>query len=94
MNFALTPLFAAWVALACAVAGLAIYRRLIAGHEDDMLHMRDSEAARIPVQVAIASRLEIIDRWGKILTVFAVVCGVLLAVAYLYQVWMEGFRQM
>jgi hypothetical protein len=88
------PLFAAWLAMACAVAGLAIYRRRIAIHEDDMLHVRDSEAARISEQVSTAERLDMIDRWGKVLTVIVAVYGLLLAVAYFYQIWIEGTRTM
>jgi hypothetical protein len=88
------PFFAGWVALACAVAALAIYRKRISIHEDDMLHVRDSEAARISEQANTAQRLDVIDRWGKLLTVIVAVYGVLLAAAYFYHVWIEGFDKM
>ena len=94
MSATLTPFIAGWIALACAVAGLALYRRVISGQDDEMLHVRDSESAHISHQSVIAHRLETIDRWGKTLTVVVAALGVLLAVAYLYQVWMAGFSQM
>lgn len=92
MNVSLFPFVAGWLALACTIAGLAIYRRLVLTREDDMLHVLDNES-HVLRQTAIAHRLDTVDHWGKILTVTATVYGVLLAVGYFYQVWMEGFRQ-
>ena len=92
MNVSLSPFVAGWLALACTIAGLAIYRRLVSTREDDMLHVLDNEP-HVLKQAALAHRLDTIDHWGKILTVTATVYGVLLAVGYFYQVWMEGFRQ-
>ena len=93
MNVSLSPFVAGWLALACAIAGLAIYRTFVSTREDDMLHVLDNESHRLR-QVAVAHRLDTVDHWGKILTLIATVYGVLLAVGYFYQVWMEGFRQM
>lgn len=93
MNVSLSPFVAGWLALACAIAGLAIYRKFVSTREDDMLHVLDNESHRLR-QVAVAHRLDTVDHWGKILTLIATVYGVLLAVGYFYQVWMEGFRQM
>ena len=91
MNVSLTPFAAGWLALACAVAGLAIYRKLVSTQEDDTLHVLDNES-HILRQAALAHRLETVDHWGKILTVIAMFYGVVLAVGYCYQVWMAGFR--
>ncbi len=93
MNVSLTPFVAGWLALACTIAGLAIYRRLVSAREDDMLHVLDNKS-HVLKQAAIAHQLDMVDHWGKILTVTATVYGTVLAVGYFYQVWMEGFRQM
>lgn len=93
MNVSLSPFVAGWLALACTIAGLAIYRRLVLTREDDMLHVLDNESHTLK-QAALAHRLDTVDHWGKILTVTATVFGALLAVGYFYQVWMEGFRQL
>ena len=92
MRIALTPFVAGWIALACAVAGLAMYRRMIANREDGGLHVRESEVAAVQKQSAIAHRLDIVDWWGKVLTVVVASLGVLLLALYLYQVWAEGAR--
>jgi len=94
MHVLLTPLLAAWIGLACAVAGLAIYRRVVATHEDDMLHVSDNEARHVAEQATIGHRLDAVDHWGKILTVVVAVYGVLLAAAYAYQMWTEGLSKM
>jgi hypothetical protein len=93
MNVNLSPFVAAWLALACTIAGLAIYRKLVSIREDDTLHVLDDESHLLK-QRALAHRLDTVDHWGKILTVIGTVYGVLLAVGYFYQVWMEGFRQL
>jgi hypothetical protein len=94
MNIALTPFLAGWIALAIAVLGLAIYRRAISTHADDMLHVADSEAGHVAKQAATAHQLDMVDRWGKLLTVVATVYGVLLAAAYLYRYWTVSSQQM
>jgi hypothetical protein len=93
MNVSLSFFVAGWLALACTIAGLAIYRRLVSTGEDDMLHVLDNES-HVLKQAALAHRLDTLDRWGKILTMTATIYGVLLAVGYFYRVWMEGFGQM
>jgi hypothetical protein len=92
MKIALTPFVAGWIALVCAVAGLAIYRRMIANREDGGLHVRESELAAVSKQTSTAHRLDIVDWWGKWLTVIVATLGVLLAALYLYEVWTEGTR--
>jgi len=93
MNIALTPFLAGWIVLAFVVAGLAIYRKTISSHEDDVLHVSAGESAVISKQADVAHRLDSIDRWGKLLTVVLVVYGVLLALAYGYQIWTEGSQE-
>jgi len=92
MNIVLTPFLAAWIALACAVAILAIYRKTISSHEDDSLHVSAVDDVNVSHQAEMAHRLEIVDRWGKLLTVVVAVYGLALAAAYTYQMWVEGSR--
>ena len=40
----LSPFVAGWLALACTIAGLAIYRKLVSTREDDTLHVLDNES--------------------------------------------------
>ena len=83
MNFNFVPLFAVWSVLALVVLGLFLKRRSVAKDEDDNLHVLHGGAAA--QQTAVAQKLDVIDKWGKILTAIAAISGLLIAAAYLYQ---------
>jgi hypothetical protein len=78
------PHIAVWAVLTTVVVILAIYRRRLDLKVDDTLHVLDSEAAAIPAQAAVAKKLAVVDRWGKILTVVAVLYLLGIAGAYIY----------
>jgi hypothetical protein len=84
MNINLQPYAIFWGALTITMLGLVFYRRLVASHEDDSLHLEGNIEG---IQAALAHRLESIDRWGKTLTVAVMVYALALAGVYLYQVW-------
>ena len=84
MNINLLPYAVFWGVLAIVVLFLIIYRKSVADREDDSIHLEGGVSSQ---QVALAHRLELIDKWGKTLTVIAVVFGVVLGAIYLYQVW-------
>lgn len=89
----LMPLaFVLWLAIASAVVGLAVYRKLIARYEDDSLHVSEGDAARIARQSFVAQRLDVVDKWGKALTVITAVYGAVLFAIYIYGVWMSSLR--
>jgi hypothetical protein len=41
-------------------------------------------------QKATFQKLDVIDRWGKIMTILAAVTGLILLGTYIYMLWMEG----
>ncbi|MBK5290601.1 MAG: hypothetical protein JJE04_02770 [Acidobacteriia bacterium] len=84
------PFVVVWALVAIAVFVLAMYRKLVASHEDDMLHVRDSEVKLVAEQDAVARKLVVIDRWGKTLTVAALVYGFILAGFYVYSGWLQS----
>ena len=84
MNINLLPYIISWAALTMTVVGLVFYRRSVSSHEDDSLHLEGNLPGS---QAALAHKLDLIDRWGKMLTVIVVVYGVAMAAVYLYQVW-------
>jgi uncharacterized membrane protein YdcZ (DUF606 family) len=84
MNVNLLPFAMFWGVLALVVVCLIFYRRAVTSREDDSIHLEGGIASD---QISLAHRLELIDRWGKTLTVAAVVFGLALAAIYLYQVW-------
>ena len=85
----MTPFVLIWVILGIATLGLALYRKLISANEDDMVHLAAGEESQIPGQVALARKLEMIDRWGKILTIVTLAIGVAIGIAYMYQAWVD-----
>ena len=89
MTQTLLPYAVIWAALALIVLGLAFYRRTVASHEDDCLHIRDDEASMLAQQGVLAHKLDMIDRWGKILTVVVAVYGGVLGVLFVYWSWVE-----
>jgi hypothetical protein len=85
VNANLTLCVVLWAVLASVVLLLALYRNLLSKGHFTTLHVRASELPLVPGEAAYAHRLDRIDRWGKILTTTAVVYGLVLALAYLYQ---------
>lgn len=86
----LTFVVSIWVVLGIATLALAVYRSVLATHhEEDVVHLGPGEEQEIPRQAALARKLDVIDRWGKVLTIFVVIIGLGLAAAYLYQAWLD-----
>ncbi|HEY7387539.1 MAG TPA: hypothetical protein VH640_03470 [Bryobacteraceae bacterium] len=85
MNFNFTPFAIFWLVLAVTILGLAAYRALVSEHEEDALHL--SNPREMAHQLTITHRLDLIDRWGKLLTIAAAVYSLLLAAGYAYYVW-------
>lgn len=81
-----------WAVLALLVLGIAIYRKVLSNKEDDTMHLADAEAGLVSEQTVLARKLEVIDKWGKLLTVVVVVYGLVLAGLLLYQGWVEASR--
>jgi hypothetical protein len=94
MNINLFPFGATWIALAGAVLILAVYRHRLSSHEDDTIHVSDGQASQITKQAIAAHRIEVIDRWGKMLTAIGAIYGLLLGAAYFYQYWVQSSQQM
>lgn len=88
MHINFTPWMILWAALALAVLGMAGYPKIVSVREDETPHLGNpSESAH---QVVISRKLEHIDKWGKLLTVVAAIYGLLLAIAYTYQAWVQA----
>jgi hypothetical protein len=88
MNVA--PFAILWAVIALSVAMLALFRKLVAQREDDILHLSEGSGQLIETQNQVARKLDAIDHWGKILTVVGVVYGLVLIAVYAYQFWQEN----
>jgi len=78
------PYVVTWAILAVVVLALALYRNLMALHEDDNLHIANGEEGLIPNQLAFYRVMDRIDHWGEALTAITVAGGLVLAAIYLY----------
>jgi hypothetical protein len=78
----LTPLVVLWAILAGVITVLAFYRRKIAVHSDETLHVLDADAGAVPLQQATAQKLAKLDRLGKLLTIVAIVWGLGLCIFF------------
>lgn len=81
------PFLIVWGVMALSVLALIIYRRQVAQGEDDSLHVLNTEA--VPQQMAVAQKLETIDKWGKMLTVLTVLAGIAIAGVWFYNMWVS-----
>ena len=88
----LTPFVVFWSLLAMAVLGLALYRKIVANHEEDYIRIGAGEEKLIPQQLEMAARLKTLDRWGGTLTAATAIFGLLIAAAYLWAAWEASLR--
>jgi len=87
------PFVVLWSVMAAAVLALIVWRKMVASQEDDNIHVLDGGGEAISRhQVAVAQKLELIDKWGKTLTVITLVFGVILASFFVYHGWVDGAK--
>jgi hypothetical protein len=87
MHIDFAPLTVIWGLLALVVLAMAGYRKMISVKEEETLHLGDPVETNHQVQ--IAQKLEVVDKWGKLLTVVVAAYGLLLLIAYTYQTWIR-----
>jgi putative exporter of polyketide antibiotics len=83
MNINFLPLIVLWGLMAISVVALIVWRKTVASEEDDQVHLLNT--AGVSHQAEVAQKLEVIDKWGKIVTAVTVAFGVVLAALYIYQ---------
>ena len=83
----LVPFIVLWTLLAISVAVLVVWRKSVANLEDDSLHVFQGSVAQ---QISVAHKLEVIDKWGKIVTAITVISGLIIGVVWMYQNWVTS----
>ena len=79
----LFPFLYLWLALDAVIVVLFGWRQTIARKEENSLHVLHGGVQA--QQVALAEKLAQVDKWGKIVTIVAVVYGVTLGVLAIVQ---------
>ncbi len=83
------PFVVLWCVMAAVVLAMVVWRKMVASHEDDNIHVLDASSVS-QSQVQLAAKLDQIDKWGKTLTVITIVFGLVLAAAWIYAGWMNA----
>jgi hypothetical protein len=86
-NITLFPLLVLWGVCAIGVIVLFVWRKAVGRNEDDTLHVLHGDA--LPQQAAVAHKLDVIEKWGKTLTIVTVAYGLLLAALFMYETWVQ-----
>lgn len=77
-----------WGVMAASVLVLIVWRKSVARNEDDQLHVLNT--AVVANQAEVAHKLEVIDKWGKIVTAVTVAFGALIAGLFIYQTFAQS----
>ena len=85
----LIPYVIGFGVLVLIVVAIAIYRLSVARHDDETLHLAESENGLVALQQATGRKLSWADRWGQVLTLITALYGLALLVIYLRGVWIE-----
>ena len=80
----LIPFIVSWAVLATIVLALAIYRYFVARNEVDCIHVGVPNTSN---QQALAQKLDVIDRWGKLLTIVVAVYALVIGALFMYGEW-------
>ena len=89
MNF--VPFLVLWALLAVSVLALFIWRKTVSSHEDDHLHVLDgASVVKSAEQTVVAQKLDLIDKWGKVVTVLTILYGAALAGIYMWLSWIQN----
>jgi hypothetical protein len=88
----LMPLLVGWAVLAAVIVILLIYRSRLARQEEEGLHVLEGDISKVSQQMTVAQKLDAVDRWGKILTVLALLYGLALLGLFLWDAWERSSR--
>jgi hypothetical protein len=89
MHINLTPFLVLGALLVLSVVAMIVWRQAVARREDDTLHVTHGGTA-VSQQFDVAHRLEVIDKWGKTLTVVTVVYSLIVGALFVYQQWLRA----
>ncbi|MCW5963132.1 MAG: hypothetical protein KIT83_03760 [Bryobacterales bacterium] len=81
------PLAISWAVLTLIVIALAIYKKRLDGHIDEHIHVSVAEEGVLKEQLAETHRSEVVEKWGKALTVVVFLYGLAIVGMLAYHQW-------
>lgn len=81
------PLAISWAILTLIVIGLALYKKRLDGHLDERIHVDVAEEGVLKEQLAETQRSELVEKWGKALTVVVFLYGLGIVGMLAYHQW-------
>ena len=86
-------LLAIWVTVLAAYGTVTVMRWTTGKHEDDNIHVMDTEQRLVAAQISVAHRMDVLDRWSTALLVLVVLFGLLIVAAQVWSVWVTSATQ-
>jgi hypothetical protein len=90
MTYNFMPFVIGWVVMAVGVLGLVVYRFCVSHEGDPYLHVNPDEMSHIKEQAVVGRRLDVVDKWGQILTAVTVIYGLVLTGLFVYSRWVAA----
>ena len=89
MNINLMPFLILGALLTLSVIAMIIWRQSVARSEDSSIHVL-SDSGAVPQQASVAAKLDVIDKWGKLLTIVTVLYVIIVGSLFVYQQWVRA----
>jgi hypothetical protein len=83
-------LFAPWSVLFVAFVAVSVIRWSIGQKEDDHLHVLDTDTDLVGVQASVAHKLDVLDRWKKVLLIANVLFALVVAGMHMYSTFLRN----
>ena len=91
MNSQLWIMIGTWSVFLVGYVVLLTYRKQMERSEDETLHVL-ADSRLVSMQETIAHKLDVLDRWCKILLAVVIVYGLAIAGYYLYSAWQSNLN--
>jgi preprotein translocase subunit SecG len=79
-----------WLLIAVALAAVYVYRKMVAGSSDELVHLSDATDAVLAKQEATARTIQQLDRMVLILAIAFVVYGIALGALQIYMAFQSS----
>jgi hypothetical protein len=90
LNTDVTVLLGLWMVSFAGFLTVSMLRARVGRHEDDYLHVLDSDAHKVDGQALVARKMQSLDRWRTALLALVILFGAVIAGLQVYGAWVRG----